>query len=514
MSAKSNTAEFVVKATKKHKGKYNYAKVVYKGTHDKVTIACPIHGDFQQLAGNHLQGAGCRNCNFVGQGNRQRSTLETFVSRAIEIHGEKYSYAKTVYVRALAKITITCPDHGDFQQVANEHLRENGCRECSVISGSNLRRSTTKAFVKNATKLHGKKYSYAKVVYIGASTKVTITCRIHGDFEQTPSSHLNQGSGCLKCGGVRVGNILRTTLEVFVAKATKKHQGKYTYENSVYTKTHDKVTITCRIHGDFQQTTHDHLQGSGCRKCWRVRSGNLRRSNLEAFVKKATKLHGKKYGYKKVVYVNSGTEVVITCLIHGDFPQRPNSHLNGQGCMECSGKLQSTTVKFVARATKKHKGKYTYEKVVYTKIHGKVTITCPAHGDFQQQAGNHLQGMGCSTCRLSKGEIRVAEYLKSRADCADYQTQLVFPTCKAKRNLSFDFALPTLRVLIEFQGEQHYTGWRGKASGSMINVQHRDRIKRRWARKNGWLLICIPYWKDVDTYLDDKLAKMYDRLAA
>lgn len=42
-------------------------------------------------------------------------------------------------------------------------------------------------------------YDYTKVNYIGANQKVIIICKKHGEFEQTPSKHINNKHGCLKC---------------------------------------------------------------------------------------------------------------------------------------------------------------------------------------------------------------------------------------------------------------------------------------------------------------------------
>ena len=45
------------------------------------------------------------------------------------------------------------------------------------------------------------------------------------------------------------------------------------------------------------------------------------------FIKKAIEVHGDKYDYSKVEYINNSTKVCIICPIHGDFWQRPRNHL-------------------------------------------------------------------------------------------------------------------------------------------------------------------------------------------
>jgi hypothetical protein len=60
-------------------------------------------------------------------------------------------------------------------------------------------------------------------------------------------------------------------------------------------------------------------------------------SNTKEFIARAILIHGDKYNYSKVNYVKRNTIVIITCKIHGDFPQTPNDHLQGCGCVKCKG---------------------------------------------------------------------------------------------------------------------------------------------------------------------------------
>ena len=121
-------------------------------------------------------------------------------------------------------------------------------------------------FVEKARTLHGSKYNYSKVQYEGAQTKVTIICPEHGEFQQTPSHHVNMGCGCQYCGGCK-----KKTLAEFLQKAEKVHGAmfsRYDYSKVVTegdTKT--KIEIICKLHGSFQMTKNKHLLGRGCKKC-------------------------------------------------------------------------------------------------------------------------------------------------------------------------------------------------------------------------------------------------------
>ena len=127
MSKKLTTEEFIKRAEEIHgKGKYDYSRVEYKNNYTKITIICPIHGEFEQRPNSHLSGYGCPNCS----NERKRSNTEEFIRKAREVHGDKYDYSKVVYKGALIKVTIICPIHREFEQRPNDHLRGKGCAKC------------------------------------------------------------------------------------------------------------------------------------------------------------------------------------------------------------------------------------------------------------------------------------------------------------------------------------------------------------------------------------------------
>ena len=130
-----------------------------------------------------------------------------------------------------------------------------------------------------------------------------------------------------------------------------------------------------------------------------------KKSNLQEFITKSRKLHGDKYDYTKSVYVNDSTKVTITCPFHGDYEQRPNGHLQGQGCMACAiktfGKSRYETAKnaFEEKAKKIHGERYDYSKSVYAGAKTEMEIICKAHNvSFFQKPNNHLNGEGCREC--------------------------------------------------------------------------------------------------------------------
>lgn len=189
---------FIEKARKIHGDKYDYSKVKYVKNDIKVTLICHIHGEFEITPNAHLNGQGCKKCGIERVHNAQRKTKERFIEEAKKIHGDKYDYSKVEYKNTNDKVCIICPKHGEFWQSPLKHLYGRGCRKCGREFAAQLQSLTTETFIEKAKKIHGNKYDYSKTEYRGYEEKVKIICPIHGEFEQTPDSHL-QGSGCRQC---------------------------------------------------------------------------------------------------------------------------------------------------------------------------------------------------------------------------------------------------------------------------------------------------------------------------
>lgn len=116
------------------------------------------------------------------------------------------------------------------------------------------------------------------------------------------------------------------------------------------------------------------------------------------FIKRAVEIHGNKYGYSKVTYVNNSTKVIIVCSKHWDFEQTPHRHLEGKGCPHCGGTAKLSKHTFIARSQEVHGHKYNYDTSIYTSMRYKLEIICSEHGSFFQLPLNHLKGQGCAKC--------------------------------------------------------------------------------------------------------------------
>ena len=190
-----------------------------------------------------------------------------FIEKSKKIHGNKYDYSKVDYINSATKVCIMCPEHGEFLQLANDHVQGSGCTECSRHKRSLSTRSDQHIFIKKSKKIHGNKYDYSKVDYINSRTKVSIICPEHGEFSVIPNAHISMKSGCPVCGEIKNRENKRETTDIFIEKSKKIHGNKYDYSKVDYVANKTKVCIICPEHGEFWQTPNGHKNGNSCPRC-------------------------------------------------------------------------------------------------------------------------------------------------------------------------------------------------------------------------------------------------------
>jgi hypothetical protein len=240
-----------------HGDTYDYSKVVYRGGDHKVIVICPIRGEFSIIPYQHLQGFGFPKLN-------KTRTTSSLIKEFITVHGNTFDYSKVDYKKAGGKLIIGCKIHGDFSTTLYHHLSGSGCAHCS--GSKRVNRITTESIVQDFIKVNGNRYDYSKVDYKGIDTKITICCKLHGDYEQTPYCH-KIGRGCPTCGISSISN--PKTTEKFIQDAIDLHGTRYDYSKTIYVNCKTKITIVCPVHGDFLQTPANHLNCRGCQKCAR-----------------------------------------------------------------------------------------------------------------------------------------------------------------------------------------------------------------------------------------------------
>lgn len=333
--------DFLIRATVLHGDKYIYDKVTDEFLiSSKQEIFCTIHKEyFSQIVKVHLRGCGCNKCAREFTGNKNRLTTEEFIKRAKDIHGDLYDYSKVEYNGGITtKVLIGCPvkEHGFFLQTPRNHLSGNGCNLCGRKVSADKQKSNTEDFILKAKAIHKDTFDYSLVDYSNNHDKVSVICLVedHGVFSISPTHHLS-GKGCPKCRPYLISVSKRMSPTEFLEKAKEVHGDRYSYIDE-YMDGHTKIKILCNKHNKvFTQRPYSHLQGQGCPICGRESVINTITKDVSDFIISAKKIHGDKYDYNHVEYVNSKVGVTIICDKHGAFTQTPNNHLRGAGCRLC-----------------------------------------------------------------------------------------------------------------------------------------------------------------------------------
>ena len=312
-------------------------------------------------------------------------------------------------------------------------------------------------FIKKARSVHGDKYDYSKSLYHGSREKIEIICPVHGAFFQFATNHLG-GKGCTECSRIKVAKDQTSNTEEFIKKAKNIHGDKYDYSLIDYKNNHTQIEIICKIHGSFLQTPSGHLSGKGCTECGKEKSKEDTRSRImlskDEFIKRANEIHGNKYDYSKIEYVDTKTKVEIICPVHGSFFQSPNKHMSDRGCPICGRERTIehnflTLDDFIKRARKVHGDKYDYSKSLYTGADSKMEIICEKHGKFLQTPHNHLKGTNCPSCgaSVSKPEIKLKDFIRSF-----YKGEIITNSKNIIPPMELDIYVPNLNLAIEFNG--------------------------------------------------------------
>jgi hypothetical protein len=371
------TDEFIEESRKVWGDKYDYSLVEYKGALSKVKII--FDGViFEQIASSHLRGLAVES----------NMNLEYFIKKSIEKWGDKYDYSLVEYKNCKVKVKIILRKNGHiYEQTPSQHL----------ISSPEKRTTkyNTVDFIEKSNEIHNSKYDYSKTIYTFSNEKVIIICPEHGDFSQVANSHL-MGLGCKKCGDKYRNRIYKPkySTEEFIADAKLKWGDKYDYSLTEYKSVRHEVKII------YDGITYEQLPASHLK--YPV-EGYL---DQEIFLIKAKRKWGNKYDYSLTKFIS--TKVPVKIIFQGKtFEQLPHNHLIYAPELRNTFSIDE----FIDYSSKIHNNKYIYNKSVYVNNLTKVTITCPIHGDFQQLPQSHMSGSGCSSCNDSKGEREITFFL-------------------------------------------------------------------------------------------------------
>ena len=210
------THEIVARFPQHVQDRYDFSNAKYKGALTPITgIVCYKHGEFQQYSAQlRKDGAGCPQCGMDQRKAKTRMNPVEFVARAEEVHPGRFSYERTAYKNMTTKVTVTCPDHGDFKISPIKLIHSaQGCPECGALrrgvrkdasasarlAADTKMASTAADYAKRGTAVHDGLYGYDLSNYSGMNGKVRIDCPNHGWVEVHAGHHIYNKHGCPRC---------------------------------------------------------------------------------------------------------------------------------------------------------------------------------------------------------------------------------------------------------------------------------------------------------------------------
>ena len=409
------------------------------------------------------------------------------------------------YIDDHTKTLHRCNRHNILWDISpNKTLQGRGCKECGQEKYRNKRRKPEEQYVeelvvKNPTiKLRD--------TYINYNTPVEHYCEVHDIvFNIRPSDAL-LGQGCRMCKSDKLRAKLLKPEDEYIKELSHKNPdaklvGKYMGIDVA-------TEHLCLVHNVvWTALPHNVLYGKGCRQCL---SEKIRDKHLKPLEQYTQELSINNPDIQLVGdYIDYNTPTRHYCKKHEiDFDISPGCALLGHGCYKCTSEKNrehrlKSEEQYIVELKDKHpniilRGEYVGGKI--NTFHECIICGC----EWSPRPSNLLSGYGCPGCNESKGEKQVEEWLKQRA--VTYTPQKRFDDCYDQRPLPFDFYLQEQNVCIEYQGKQHYEAI--EYFGGEINllyIQYHDKIKYEYCKANNISLICIPYWEDVDEYLNQNL---------
>ena len=322
--------------------------------------------------------------------------------------------------------------------------------------------------------------------YVNATTKIKHRCNKGHIYKQTPSHHLG-GRGCPYCKGL----FLKTPEEYI--KECKERGYDIPIEDYVNART--KIKHKCSKGHIYFQIPSSHLQGQGCPICY----GTKKKTSKEYYNECKDK------GLDLPIEDYKGTHIKIKhkCEYNHIYKQKPSNHLNGQRCPICFGNKKKVSNDYYNEC--KDKGlDLPIEEYKNSKF--KIKYKCRKGHTYYQTPSDHSQGHGCPVCKESHGEKFIRNYLDKHD--IKFIPQKRFHNLKDKTYLSYDFYLPDYSVLIEYQGQQHYqtNGYFGGKKRFKKQQLH-DKLKREYAKNNGYKLLELKYTLDTQDLVNKYLSR-------
>lgn len=251
--------KFLVKARARFGDTFTYRDYV-SGSHPKLVVTCPVHGDSEQYAASHLKGFGCSKC-FA---DSKKYTLDYFMQKSCEVHGDKYLYIGISYVDRVAMISYLCPEHGYVYQRAGNHLKGRGCLHCGHEDRINSLADTLEEVLAKLPEDFKSQYSYGLISVEGANRYISYKCK-HGEVKQLLESHLAGKKP--KCCSIEASYREPDYQKFLDQFAIDTPEVEFTYIGRGLKHPAPRFQFDCPKHGKMVMDGYHLLKGYRCASC-------------------------------------------------------------------------------------------------------------------------------------------------------------------------------------------------------------------------------------------------------
>lgn len=409
------------------------------------------------------------------------------------------------YKNSKSKIHLKCSkDNHEWYVNYNNFINNNTC--CKKCTGTlKLTQEQANKFVSDKCK----ERNYILVnsfSYENNESKLHLKCNADGyEWYITYYNYINNNRGCPKCS--KHLKITQEEAEVNVLSTCNKKKYKL-LEPFQYKNSQTKIHLKCDIDNYEWYSSYDNFinNGAGCRKCYKTAKLTLDELN-DGVLKRCKEINCSIT--KPVINKNN---IYLRCNIDGyEWNCKYNSFVNNKtGCPKCGG-VAKITQEYAENIVNKRCIKMNYsliEPFVFKTNKTKIKLKCNNCGHFFSPTYNGFISAetGCKKCNQSKGEERITNFLNLKK--IDFIQEYKFDDCKYVRKLLFDFYLPEYKLLIEYDGEQHFQPqncWGGEKEFQII--KKRDEIKNRFCTENQIDLLRIKYNENVEEKIDQIINK-------
>lgn len=350
-----------------------------------------------------------------------------------------------------------------------------------------MRQKYTKGYVKEYVESFG--YQLLDIYQErGKGFIITIKCNNNHEPYTTSFYNFKKGSRCKVCHAKK---------KVLKYKDIKKYIESFGYIilSNEYKRSSEKLILKCPNGHEFKMSYNQFKSGHRCSKCVNMKNAKQKMHSHEYIHERFEEC-----GYKWIdgKYKNNLSKLTLKCPNGHEIEMTYGNFQQGKRCNTCVRKKNGVKLSLTIHEVKLFIEKKGYELMSKEYINNstKLKIKCPKGHEFNMSYGNFQQGQRCPKCNVSKGEHSIKETLNDLG--INFIQHYKFDDCVFYRRLEFDFYIPSLNTIIEYDGIFHYSIIKGKSNfDDFVNGKIRDTVKNIYCENNGIKLIRIPYW-DLD----------------